>query len=588
MALCKVICVATLLTLLTQDSLSQIDVCGRPALNTRIVGGQVAPEGSWPWQASLHRFGHFCGGSLINREWVLTAAHCFPSTSTANLIVYLGRQRQEGSNVNEMSRTVTQIINHPDYNSETSDNDISLLKLSSPVTFTNYILPVCLAASGSTFNAGTDSWVTGWGNIGSGVPLPSPQNLMEVEVPIVGNRQCNCDYGVGVITDNMICAGLRSGGRDSCQGDSGGPQVSKQDGRWIQEGVVSFGRGCALPNFPGVYARVSRYESWIKSQITSNQPGFVRFTSSGTDSDLSVTCPGLPPPPTTVPPATTAKPVFCGQAPMNSRILGGSSVASAGIWPWMASLQKNGSHMCGGTLVAEEFVLSNANCFSSSSTASAWTVVLGRLKQNGSNPFEVTLNVTNITLSNLTGFNIAVLRLETKPTLSDYIQPVCLNNGRTFSVGTTCWAAGWGAGRGGEEQVLQEFQTSVVNCGNASSSESICTGSFTLEQGDSGGPLMCKLDGSWFQAAVLSTADSTNQTSSREDIMTFTGLTRFQNFLSRTVGTFPSPNSPTMSTPAATNMSNTTSGGGAAHAHSSSSFFFFHLLIFSVCLQLFI
>lgn len=85
----------------------------------------------------------------------------------------------------------------------------------------------------------------------------------------------------------------------------------------------------------------------------------------------------------------------------------------------------------------------------SSPTASEWTVVLGRLKQNGANPFEVTLNVTNITLSNLTGSNVAVLHLGSLPSLSDYIQPICLDNGQTFGVGTSCWAAGWSSGRGG-------------------------------------------------------------------------------------------------------------------------------------------
>ncbi|KAM6965952.1 trypsin-like [Tautogolabrus adspersus] len=314
MALHKVICAATLLTLLTQECLGQLNVCGRPPLNTRIVGGQVAPEGSWPWQVSLHTSvsrSHFCGGSLINNQWVMSAAHCFQSSSASNLVVYLGRQSQEGTNSNEVSRTVAEVIVHPNYNSGTSDNDIALLRLSSAVTFNSFILPVCLAAPGSTFFSGIDAWVTGWGTIGSGVPLPSPQNLMEVEVPIVGNRKCNCNYGVGRITDNMICAGLEAGGRDSCQGDSGGPLVSKQNNIWIMEGVVSFGIGCAQANFPGVYTRVSQYQSWINSQITTNQPGYITFTSTGTDSDLSVTCPGLPPAPPTVPPTAKRECLTC-------------------------------------------------------------------------------------------------------------------------------------------------------------------------------------------------------------------------------------------------------------------------------------
>ncbi|XP_036004606.1 serine protease 33 [Fundulus heteroclitus] len=295
MTLCKAICVAALLTLLTHESASQLTDCGQPTLDSRIVGGEAAPEGSWPWQVSLHSQAHFCGGSLINNLWVLTAAHCVPGGKPSDIRVYLGRQSQQGSNPNEVLRTVEQIIVHPEYNGDTNDNDIALMKLSSAVNFSAYISPVCLAASDSTFYSGVDSWVTGWGNVGSNVPLPSPQNLMEVEVPVVGNRRCKCSYGVSSITDNMICAGLLTGGKDSCQGDSGGPMVSKQNGHWIQSGVVSFGTGCAWPDFPGVYARVSQYESWIKAQITSNQPGFITYTSSGTDSDLSVSCTGVPP-----------------------------------------------------------------------------------------------------------------------------------------------------------------------------------------------------------------------------------------------------------------------------------------------------
>ncbi|KAK1794328.1 hypothetical protein P4O66_011214, partial [Electrophorus voltai] len=96
-------------------------------------------------------------------------------------------------------------------------------------------------------------------------PLPFPETLQEVNVPVVGNRQCGCLYGVGMITDNMICAGPLQGGLDSCQGDPVGPMVSRQGSVWIQSGIVSFGFGCAQPNFPGIYTRVSSYQSWIST-----------------------------------------------------------------------------------------------------------------------------------------------------------------------------------------------------------------------------------------------------------------------------------------------------------------------------------
>ncbi|KAM4717046.1 transmembrane protease serine 9-like [Anableps anableps] len=586
---CRAVCVAVLLTLLTPESESQLSECGKPALNLRIVGGQEAPAGSWPWQVSLQTSTHFCGGSLINNEWVLTAAHCIISNiGTATLV--LGLQSLTGTNPNKVTRTVAQVIRHPSFSLSTLDNDIALIKLSSPVTFNNYISPVCLAASGSTFHSNVDTWVTGWGNIGFNQPLPAPQNLMEVEVPVVGNRQCKCSYGVSTITDNMICAGFTEGGKDSCQGDSGGPMVSKQSNRWIQAGVISFGKDCALPNFPGVYSRVSRYQDWINEHITTNQPGFLIYTSTGNDSDLSVSCPGVPPivsptttttttaititsttttittiptnitkpatkatsnsalPPTTIttttttirPQTTTPSPVVCGQAPLNSGNPSGS-LASEGEWPWMASLQKGEKHVCAGTLVSEDTVLTNANCFSDSFIASEYTVVLGRLKQNGSNPFEQSFNVVNITLSSLPGSNIALLQLSTKPKLNNYVQPICLDNGRTFPEGSICWATGWSSGAGGVEEFLLKFDTEVLSCGAESVNNSLCTRVFTREQGDSGAPLVCQLDGSWFQVVVLSSTDISTREKRQVPLMIFEKLDRFEDFLIQLLGTFLTP-----------------------------------------------
>ncbi|KAM5349925.1 hypothetical protein ACJ41O_006430 [Fusarium nematophilum] len=228
-----------------------------------IVGGEQAVPGDFPFIVSLSRTGgsHFCGGTLLNADTVLTAAHCSTGQTASRVQVRAGSLKR---NTGGTLVGVSQIIIHPSYSSSTINNDVAIWRLSTPISTGSSVSYARLPAQGSDPVAGSLATVAGWGTTSEG-GTSSPVDLRKVTVPIVSRATCRAQYGTSRITNNMFCAGLEQGGKDSCQGDSGGPIIDDATGTLI--GVVSWGEGCAQPDFSGVYARVGSLLPFISSNL---------------------------------------------------------------------------------------------------------------------------------------------------------------------------------------------------------------------------------------------------------------------------------------------------------------------------------
>ncbi|XP_050323177.1 serine proteinase stubble [Bactrocera neohumeralis] len=241
----------------------------KQAAQRRIVGGDDAGFGSFPWQAYIRIGSSRCGGSLVSRRHVVTAGHCVARATPRQVHVTLGDYVINSAVEPLPAYTfgVRRIDVHPyfKFTPQADRFDVSVLTLERPVHFMPHIAPICLPEKNEDF-LGKFGWAAGWGALNPGSRL-RPKTLQAVDVPVIENRICerwHRQNGINVVIyPEMMCAGYRNGGKDSCQGDSGGPLMHEKNGRWYLIGVVSAGYSCASRGQPGIYHRVPYTVDWI-------------------------------------------------------------------------------------------------------------------------------------------------------------------------------------------------------------------------------------------------------------------------------------------------------------------------------------
>ncbi|KAJ2947598.1 hypothetical protein O0L34_g17396 [Tuta absoluta] len=232
--------------------------CG-VARGGRVVGGAAVTPGEFPWLAALRRDGKvICGATIVAKDHLITATHCVYGVEATRLSVLVGQY--DVNSTSSAGYKVVHVVQHPDFNRYTYDNDIAVLRLARPLP-NNLFRPACLPdAIGDDSLEGESAMVSGWGStIERG---PASNIPMKAEVQIWSQEECSgAGYGSRKVTPRMLCANAPD--KDACSGDSGGPLLLQQP-HYTLVGIVSWGRGCARPGYPGVYSRVNSFLPWLR------------------------------------------------------------------------------------------------------------------------------------------------------------------------------------------------------------------------------------------------------------------------------------------------------------------------------------
>ncbi|XP_049881025.1 vitellin-degrading protease-like isoform X2 [Pectinophora gossypiella] len=282
----------------------------------QIVGGYDIDISQAPYQISLEfKNGHICGGTIVSKDFIVTARHCVKKFKQEELRIRVGSSiRNEGGELHQISK----IAWH-----DGSGSDVAVLKLTKPLKFNENVSAIPMINKDVEIPEGEQTNVTGWGRLKEYGKMAT--KLQMVQVPIVSQEQCQKGYVNKTIKISMLCAGYSEGGKDACQGDSGGPLV--YDGKLA--GIVSWGIGCARPELPGVYANVSNLRPWIDEAIANLTEAYIL------EAPLD---------------------------PVKANIIGGHTIDISEA-PYQASLVYDGEHYCGGTIVAKDIIITAAHCF---------------------------------------------------------------------------------------------------------------------------------------------------------------------------------------------------------------------------------